>query len=149
MSTNEEIVIKKVHTFTDLVIAGLVAAAGVGIYFILPGWGILFCLVGVLLFIFYKGADKRVGDSTILKEKSLDLDPGCRNAIIAFLDGEAAEPELQAAPEGDHLYLEVYYNADAAVAYARLYDVAQNSFEPATKMVELRGPRAEKLISRL
>ena len=149
MSTIEEIRIKKVHTLLDLTIATIVTAAGVGTYFILPGWGILFCFIGILLFVFYKRANKRVGESALLKEKSLDLTPECRNGIINFLDGKADNLELPISTEGDHLYLEVYYNSDEQLAYARLYDVAENRFEPATEMMELRGAKAQTLIARL
>lgn len=89
MAATEEIRIKKVHTFLDLAIAAVVFAAGVGVYFILPGWGILFCLIGVLLFVFYKRASKRVGESTLLKEKSLDIAPECRNSLVIFLEGKS------------------------------------------------------------
>ena len=149
MGTTEEIQIKKVHTFLDLAIAAVVFAAGVGIYFLLPGWGILFCLIGVLLFVFYKRANKRVGDSALLKEKSLDIAPECRDSIIGFLEGKSDELELHAASEGDHLYLEVYFNTEEKLAYARLYDVAENRFEPATDMKELQDSRALTLITKL
>ena len=43
-----EIKIKKVHTLLDLVISAVVLAAGIGVYFVLPGWGILFGLIGIL-----------------------------------------------------------------------------------------------------
>ena len=89
MAATEEIRIKKVHTFLDLAIAAVVFAAGVGVYFILPGWGILFCLIGVLLFVFYKRASKRVGESKLLKEKSLDIAPECRNSLVIFLEGKS------------------------------------------------------------
>ena len=144
-----EIKLKKVHTVKDLVISAVVMAAGVGMYFLLPGWGVLLCLIGILMFVFFKRADKRVGDKTLLKETSLDIDPACREEIISFLGGTADTVALAPAPEGDHLYLEVYYNADAAVAYAKLYDVAENSFDPATGMTELRGARAQALIAKL
>ena len=144
-----EIKIKKVHTFLDLSVATVVFAAGVGIYFLLPGWGILFCLIGVLLFVFYKRANKRVGDSALLKEKSLDIAPECRDSIIGFLEGKSDELELHAASEGDHLYLEVYFNTEEKLAYARLYDVAENRFEPATDMKELQDSRALTLITKL
>lgn len=149
MDATEEIRIKKVHTFLDLAIATVVFAAGVGIYFLLPGWGILFCLIGVLLFVFYKRANKRVGESVLLKEKTLDLALESRNGIISFLDGTTDKLELPAASEGDHLYMEVYFNAEMQVAYAKLYDVAENRFEPATKMKEIRGSRAQTLITKL
>ncbi len=149
MNTTEEIKIKKVHTFLDLAIASVVTAAGVGLYFLLPGWGVLFCLIGILLFAFYRRANKRVGERTLLKEASLDIDPGCRSGILDFLGGKADTMECEAASEGSHLYLQVYYNADETVAYAQLYDVAENSFEPATGMTELRGPKAQTLIGKL
>lgn len=149
MDATEEIRIKKVHTFLDLAIATVVFAAGVGVYFLLPGWGILFCLIGVLLFVFYKRANKRVGESVLLKEKTLDLALESRNGIINFLDGTTDKLELPAASEGDHLYMEVYFNAEMQVAYAKLYDVAENRFEPATKMKEIRGSRAQTLITKL
>ena len=123
MNTVEEIRIKKVHTFLDLAIAAVVFAAGVGVYFLLPGWGILFCLIGIVLFAFYKRANKRVGENTPL--------------------------EFTTSLEGDHLYLEVYYNTEVPVAYARLYDVAENRFEPTMAMMELRGSRAQILIDKL
>ena len=130
MGANEEIKIRKVHTFLDLAVAAIVFAAGVGIYFLLPGWGILFCLIGILLFLFYKRAYKCVGERTVLNEKADKLD-------------------LPAATEGDHLYLEAYFNAEKQLAYARLYDVAENRFEPVTEMKQLRGSRAQTLITEL
>lgn len=144
-----EIRIKKVHTLLDLVVSVAVIAAGVGLYFVLPGWGILFCLIGVLLIVFWKRASKRVGESTLLKEIDVDLVPECRDALIGFLEGDGELPELSKSDDGDHLWMEVFFNKDEKVAYARLYDVAANNFEPATGMLELRGPKAEKLISRI
>lgn len=149
MGTTEEIQIKKVHTFLDLAIAAVVFAAGIGLYFVLPGWGILFCVIGILLFAFYKRAYKRVGKSTILKEKSLETALECRDGIIDFLYERADKVDLSAASEGDHLYLEVYFNTAEQVAYARLYDVSENRFEPLTEMRELHGSRAQTLITKL
>ncbi len=149
MGTTEEIKIKKVHTFLDLAIASIVLAAGIGVYFLLPGWGILFCFIGVLLFVFYKRANKRVGESTLLKEKSLDINPKYRSAIIDFLENNTDVLDFETTSEADHLYLEVYFNAEKKVAYARLYDVAENRFDAATEIMELRGTSAEKLISKL
>ena len=39
--------------------------------------------------------------------------------------------------------------ADAVIAYAQLFDFSNYTYEPATEIVELRGPRAEKLICKL
>lgn len=149
MRVTEEIVIKEVHTVLDLAIATIVFAAGIGIYFLLPGWGILFCLTGVLLFAFYKRAYRRVGESTLLKEKSLDIAPECMNGIMDFLGGKTDYLEWMAAPEGDHLYLEVFFNAHAQLAYVQLYEVKENSFIPITDMVELKGNKAQTLITKL
>lgn len=90
-----------------------------------------------------------MGESVLLKEKTLDLALESRNGIISFLDGTTDKLELPAASEGDHLYMEVYFNAEMQVAYAKLYDVAENRFEPATKMKEIRGSRAQTLITKL
>ena len=144
-----EISIKKVHTLLDLVVSALVTAAGIGLYFVLPGWGILFCLIGVLLFLFYKRAYKREGVSTLLKEKSLDISRECLNGIIDFLGGATGDLELSAALDEDHLYLETFFNANAQQAYVRLYEVKENSFIPITEMVELKGAKAQTLITKL
>ena len=149
MNTTGEIRIKKVHTLLDLVISTAVFAAGVGVYFVLPGWGILFCFIGVLLFVFYKRANKRVGESTLLKETTLDVDMEYQDSLKAFLSDGAELPAFELSEEVDYLYLETFHNADAKVAYAQLFDVADNKFEAVTDIVELRGPRAEKLISKL
>ena len=142
-----EIKIKKVHTALDIIVSVIVFASGIGLYFLLPGWGILFCLIGVLLFVFWKRADKRVGESTVLKEKAADVDLDCRESIIGFLEGENEVPQIREANAGDHIWMDVFYNKAASVAYVQLYDVAENSFEEATGLIELRGDRADKLIS--
>ena len=144
-----EIKIKKVHTLLDLVISAVVLAAGVGLYFVLPGWGVLFCLIGILLFAFYKRSYRRIGERTSLKQKDQDLAVENRDNVMAFLEGKSADLSLSPAGEGDHLWLDAYYNADAAVAYAQLYDVADNRFDPATQLVELKGDKALKLIAQL
>ena len=144
-----EIKIKKVHTLLDLIISALVLAVGIGVYFVLPGWGVLFAFIGILLFVFYKRSYRREGDSTSLKQKGLDLDFASRDAIISFLEGKSEDIDLISAEEGDHLWFDVYYNADEAIAYAQLYDVAENRFDEATQLVELKGTKAQKLIARL
>jgi len=149
MAMDPEFKIRKVHTVLDLVISAVVLAAGVGLYFVLPGWGILFSLIGILLFTFYKRANMCVGDKTLLKEKTLDLATDIREQLTAFLSGQADIPELTPSGEDEHLYLEVYYNADASVAYAQLYDVADSHFDPATPMRKLTGAPAASLIAQL
>lgn len=149
MGNSSEIIIKRTHTLTDILLSTAVFAAGVGTYFVLPGWGILFCFVGVLLFAFRKSGIIRTGDGTRLREKSLDLPVSCRDSILSFLEGGTTLPDLVPCEDNEHLYLEVYYNAEAKVAYAKLYDVAPCSFEQATPYIEVRGERAELLIGKL
>lgn len=144
-----EIKIKKVHTLLDLVISAVVLAIGVGVYYVLPGWGILLGLIGILLFAFYKRSYRRVGDRTSLKQKDRDLARESRDAAMAFLQGRSDELQLSPAGDGDHLWLDVYYNAESAVAYAQLFYVAENRFDPATQLVELKGDKARKLIAQL
>ena len=149
MDTIGKIRIKKVHTLLDLVLSAVVLAAGFGVYFVLPGWGILFCVIGVLMFVFYKRANKREGDSTLLKETSLDIDSKYLDPLKAFLTDGAELPAFGLSEDNDHLYLKTFHNADAKVAYAQLFDVANNRFDAVTDIVELRGPKAEQLISKL
>lgn len=40
-------------------------------------------------------------------------------------------------------------NADVAIAYAQLFDFSNYTYELATELVELRGPRAEQLIYKI
>ena len=39
--------------------------------------------------------------------------------------------------------------SDAAIAYVQLFDFSNYTYEPATGIVEIRGPRAEKLIGKI
>ena len=59
------------------------------------------------------------------------------------------EPEIDVRETGGVVRLEIYYNARASVAYAQLFDFSNYTYEPATDIVELRGPRAGKLIGKL
>ncbi|MBQ9192139.1 MAG: hypothetical protein IJ156_00260 [Bacteroidales bacterium] len=59
------------------------------------------------------------------------------------------EPEIDTNENGGVVRIEIYYNAGAAVAYAQLFDFSNYTYVPATEIVELRGPRAEKLIAKL
>ena len=72
-----------------------------------------------------------------------------RDSLKGFLDGKDIEPEIHYNENGGVVRLEVFYSAEAAVAYAQLFDFSNYAYEPATEIVELRGPRAEKLISKL
>lgn len=144
-----EIKLKKVHTAKDLVISAMVLAAGIGLYFVNAGLGITIALCGLLLLIFYKAGLKREGEGIVLRKAALDVSHSCRDSLKGFLDGKDVEPQIDRTALGGIVRLEVYYNADAGIAYAQLFDFSNYTYEPATELVELRGSRAEKLISKL
>ena len=70
-------------------------------------------------------------------------------SLKGFRDGKDVEPQIDKQVMGGIIRIEVYHNADAALAYAQLFDFSNYTYEPATDLVELRGPRAEKLITKL
>ena len=144
-----EIKLTKVHTTKDLLISAIVLAAGIGLYFINAGLGILLAVCGVLMLLFYKGGYKRKGEDIVLQKKALDVAHTCRDSLKGFLDGKDVEPEVNTSINGGIIRLEVYYNAVSSVAYAQLFDFSNYTYEPATDLVEVRGPKADKLISKL
>ena len=144
-----EIKFKSVHTAKDLTISAIILAAGIGLIFVNKGLGVLTVTCALLMLLFYKTGHKREGDDVVLKKKALDISHDCRESLKGFLDGKDVEPEVVTNENGGVIRLEVYYNIDAAVAYAQLYDFSSYTYEPATEIVELRGPKAEKLISKL
>lgn len=144
-----EINIKSVHTVKDLVISAIVLAAGIGLYFVNTGLGVIIGVCGLLLLLFYKTGHKREGEDILLRKKAIDVAHRCRESLKGFLEGKDVEPEINTNENGGVIRLEIYYNADAAVAYAQLFDFSNYTYESATEIVELRGPRAEKLITKL
>lgn len=144
-----EIHFKKVHTVKDLAISAIVLAAGIGLCFVNAGLGFVIAACGLLLLLFFKAGYKREGENLLLKKSALDVAHSCRDSIKEFLDGKDVEPELNTSVNGGVVRIEVYYNAEASVAYAQLFDFSNYSYEPATEIVELRGPRADKLIRKL
>lgn len=144
-----EIKFKKVHTKKDLIISSIVLAAGIGLYFVNAGLGILLAACGVLMLLFYKDGYKREGEGIVLQKKALDVAHSCRDSLKGFLDGKDVEPDVNAGISGGAIRLEVFYNAAASVAYAQLFDFSNYTYEPATDLVEVRGPKADKLISKL
>ena len=144
-----EIQLKKVHTAKDLAISAITVAAGIGLYFVNAGLGFFIGGCGILMLCFYKAGYQRSGEKLTLKKCALDVSHSCRESLKGFLDGKDVEPELKVSTVGGIIRLEVYYNADASVAYAQLFDFSNYTYEPATELVELRGPKADKLIGRL
>jgi hypothetical protein len=144
-----EIKLTKVHTTKDLLISAIVLAAGIGLYFINAGLGILLAVCGVLMLLFYKGGYKRKGEDIVLQKKALDVAHTCRDSLKGFLDGKDVEPEVNTSINGGIIRLEVYYNAVSSVAYAQLFDFSNYTYEPVTGIVELRGTKADKMITKL
>ena len=144
-----EIKLKKVHTAKDLIISAIVLAAGIGLYFVNAGLGGVIGICGLLMLLFCKGGYKREGEDIILQKKALDVAHSCRDSLKGFMEGKDVEPEVNTSLSGGVIRLEAYYNADAAIAYVQLFDFSNYTYEPATGIVELRGPKADKLISKL
>lgn len=140
---------KKVHTAKDLVISALVLAAGIGLYFVNAGLGILLGVCGLLMLLFYKAAYKKVGGDTLLTKKAVDVASSCRGSLLDYLNGKDVDPTIQQPGAGGVVRLEVYYNKEAGVAYAQLFDFSNYTYEPATGLVELHSPKADKLIDKL
>ena len=141
--------LKSVHTGKDLVISAVILAAGIGLFFVNGGLGVVIAVCGLLMLLLYKTGHKREGENVVLRKKAIDVAHYCRESLKGFLDGKDVEPEIDTDENGGIIRLEIYYNADAAVAYAQLFDFSNYTYEPATEIVELRGPRAEKLIAKL
>ena len=144
-----EITLKKVHTAKDLAISAIVLAAGIGLYFINAGLGIVIGLCGLLLLLLWKAGFKREGEEILLQKKALDVAHSCRESLKGFLDGKDVEPEVKPNTNGGVIRLEVYYNASEAIAYAQIFDFSNYTYEPATDIIEIRGERAKTLINKL
>lgn len=144
-----EIKLKKVHTAKDLLISAFVLAAGIGLYFVHAGLGAVIAICGLLMLLLYKGGYKREGESIVLQKKAFDVSHACRDSLKGFLEGKDVDPEVKTNLNGGVIRIEAYYNITASVAYVQLFDFSNYTYEPATEMVELRGPRAEKIIRKL
>lgn len=144
-----EIKIKKVHTTKDLIISVIIIIAGIGLYFLNAGLGGLFAVCGLLMLLFYKVGYKREGENVVLRKKSLDISHNCRTSLKEFLEGKDVDPEVTTNGSGLIIGLEAYYNAKEGIAYVQLFDYSNFEYEAATGIVELRGPRAELLISKI
>lgn len=144
-----EIKLKSVHTVKDLIISAIILAAGIGLFFVNKGLGSVIGACALLMLLFYKSGHKKEGEDIVLVKKALDVSHNCRESLKGFLGGKDVEPEINLIGNGGIVRLEVYYNAEAAVAYAQLFDFSNYTYEPATEIVELRGNKAEKLIGKL
>ena len=144
-----EINFKRVHTGKDLAISTIVLLAGIGLFFVNKGLGICISVCGLAMLLIYKGGYKKDGQGIILTKKSEDLCKSCRGSITDFLNGKDCIPAVKKGDEGGSVRLDIYYNKPEGVAYAQLYDFCNYAYEPATEVVELKGEKANKLISQL
>mgnify|MGYP007070216433 CR=1 FL=1 len=134
----------------DLAISAIMLAAGIGLCFVNAGLGVFIAVCALLMLFFYKTAYRREGENLLLNKAAMDVAHSSRESLKAFLDGKDVEPEVnKASANGGVIRLEVYYNADAPVAYAQLFDFSNYAYEAATGIVELRGEKAGKIISKL
>lgn len=140
---------KKVYTAKDLVISAITLAAGIGLYFVNAGIGIIVAVCGLLLLLFLKSGYKRPGDNLVFKKKAFDVAHTCRDSLKGFLEGKDVEPEVRTNMDGGIIRLEVWYNTEAATAFAQLFDFSNYNYEPATELIELHDSKALKLIGKL
>ncbi len=144
-----EINFKKVHTGKDLAISTIVLLAGAGLFFVNKGLGVTIAACGLAMFFLYKGGYKKDGQGIVLQKKSEDLCKACKPSLVDYLNGKDVTPQIKKGNEGGSVRLDVYYNADEGIAYAQLYDFRNYAYEPATEVIELHSPKADKLISQL
>lgn len=144
-----ETIFKKVHTGKDLLISGIITVAGVGLYFWNAGLGGVIAVCGLLMLLFYKAGYKANGEGPVLTKKGMDLSRSCFNSLVDYLSGKDVNPALNEAGLGASVRLEVYYNKAEGIVYAQLFDFSNYTYEPATQLVELHSPKADKLLSKL
>ncbi|MBQ9583093.1 MAG: hypothetical protein IJR25_02045 [Bacteroidales bacterium] len=144
-----ETTFKRVHTGKDWLISGITIAAGIGLYFLNTGLGIFVGICGILMLLFYKSGYLANGTGPVLKKKAMDVPRSCRQSIVDFLDGQDVEPQIDDRAIGGVIRIETYYNKAAGIAYTQLFDFSNYNYQPATDVVKLVGPRADKLISKL
>lgn len=140
---------KKVHTSKDLAISIVLIAAGAGLFFVNKALGITIAVCGIFCLLCYKAGFKLEGDSVLLQKSSEDLCKSCKASVLDFLSGKDVMPLVKKGNDGGSVRLDVFYNKAENIAYARLYDFCNYAYEPLTETVELRGLKAEKLISQL
>lgn len=144
-----EINFKKVHTGKDLAISSIILLVGVGLFFVNKGIGVIFAVCGLVMFFIYKGGYRKDGKGIVLKKVSKDICKGCRQSVLDYLSGKDVTPEIKEGTEGGSVRLDVYFNEAEAVAYAQLFNFNNYTYEPATEVVELHTPRADKLIQKI
>jgi hypothetical protein len=137
---------QKVHARKDLLISGCILIAGIALFFLHKASGVCVIFCGILSLILYKSGYKLNGEGILLQKESLELQNRCRTSILDFLDGKTATPQLVPGNEGGTILLEVWFNAPADIAYARLSEYKALDFQTVTDIVELSADQAQSLI---
>lgn len=140
---------KKVHAPVDLIISGLIVAAGIGLFFVSKWGGIAVALCGLLLFLVYKSGWKREGDDTPLRHRTVEVSRNCKTSLMEFLEGKNEEPNVRLGNEGGTLLLEVWYASDLSKSYVQLSEYVELRFQKITEIVELNENATQKLLSKL
>lgn len=140
---------QKVHAKKDLLISGGILIAGIALFFLHKASGVCVILCGILSLILYKSGYKLNGEGIPLQKKSLELNNNCRESLLDFLSGKKVEPKLVQGNEGGTVLLEVWFNAPADIAYARLSEYKELSFQTVTDIVELSADQAQSLIRKI
>ena len=144
-----EINFKKVHTGKDLAISTIVLLAGVGLFFVNKGLGIIIAVCGLAMFLLYKGGYKKDGQGIVLQKKSEDLCKACKPSVLDYLNGKDIAPQIKKGTEGGSVRLDIYFNIAEGIAYAQLFEFRGYAYEPETEVIELHSPKADKLVSLL
>lgn len=144
-----EMKFKRVHTIKGLAISAIVLAAGIALYFANKGVGFTIGVCGLVMLLFYRPAFRREGDGTLLHKAAFDVASSCREQLVGYVGGKNEKFKLDKPTGSGVVRLETYYNADAGVAYAQLFDFSNYAYVPATEVVELHGERAGRLVAEI
>ena len=144
-----EIQFKKVHTSKDIIISCITMIAGIGLYFLSKSAGITVALCGIAMLYFYKSGYKKDGDTILLQKKTVELSTQCRANVLDFLNGKTDNPVLISGNVGGTILLEVWYNLQKPIAYARLSDYKDATFQPTTDIIQLQENKINSLIKQL
>ena len=140
---------KKVHAIKDLIISGCIILAGAALSFVHKATGVCIFLCGIIFLILYKSGYKLNGEGIFLQKKSMELNYNCRESLLDFLNGKKIEPMLVQGNEGGTVLLEVWFNAPADIAYAKLSEYKELRFQPVTDIVKLPADQAQLLIQKI
>ena len=140
---------KKIHASKDLIISGCIILAGIALFFIQKAMGICVVMCGLLCLLVYKSGYKLEGLDVLFKKTQLELNKSSMTSVMDFINGKTGNLQLVEGNEGGTILLEIWYNKTAGIAYARLSEYKELSFQNVTEIVELPAENAQSLISKL